>query len=182
MIHRVDQRGDAPSLQGPDDVMTQPRCVARPPVGHAVRPQDLGGDVDRIRADHVDGVLGEAMNRRRQQDAKGMATAGPIGRNDIIMIKRGDQHPIGCPGGRDDLEDPGDDACRAVGERLDLDVHQPVLIPGEEQCLFQRRDPHRPRAEALDVGRDRSGRASRSRGPSGGRRPWRRTRNRRRGT
>ncbi len=152
VIHRVDQRGDTPSLQGLDDVMTQPRCVARPPVSDALRPHDFGGNVDRIRADHVDGVLGETMNRRRQQDAKGMPTAGPIGPDDIIMIKRGDQHPIGCAGRRDDFEDPGDDACRALGERLDLDVRQPVLIPGEEQRLFQRRDPHRPGAEPLDVG------------------------------
>ena len=98
--------------------MTQPRCVARPPVGHAVRSRDLGRDVDRIRPDDVDRVLGEAMNRSRQQDAKGMATAGLIGRDDIIMIKRGDQHPIGCPGRRDDLEDPGDDAWRCSGNDL----------------------------------------------------------------
>ena len=70
--------------------------------------------MDRIGADHVDGIVGEAMDRGRQQDSQGIPAAVIVGRNDIVMIERGDQDPIGRAGRRDDLEDPLDEASAAV--------------------------------------------------------------------
>ena len=89
-----------------------------------------------------------------------------MGRDDIVVIERGDQDPVGRAGRRDDLEDPLDQPRRMVGERLDLDVHQPVLLPGEDQGLFQGGDAaptrsgsarHRP--DRADRGPEVAGRA-----------------------
>ena len=104
--------------------------------------QDLGRDVDRIGADEIGCIVVGAVQGSQCQNAQGMFTTRTIRQCNVGVIKRGNQDPRRRFGLLDDFEHAFNETRGSLGERLDLHVHQPIVLLRQGECLGQCGDDH----------------------------------------
>ena len=106
--------------------------------------------MDRVGTDELGHILVSTIEGSSRQNAQGIFATRAVCPGNVRVIEAGDQDARCRAGLLDDVEHPFDQSWRAVRERLDLDVHQPIVLFRQEECLSKRGDGHPAGTVACD--------------------------------
>lgn len=135
IVDGIDDDGDSGLIEQIQVVEPQVGWSWAIAIGARFRAEDRGRRMEAIRADVRANVFRGPMERRGREHAGRDPLATDRRAGYIAMIERGDQHAIGRVGTRHRSKHRVQDRRVRVGERLDFDVDQPIVLDRELECL-----------------------------------------------